>query len=56
MKLQIYRCRLAVKDKKQIMLVIDGSGSMDGSPIEQARESAELFIRDLPHGEGEPAV
>ena len=30
------------------MLVIDGSGSMSGSAIDQARESAELFIRDLP--------
>ena len=38
------------------MLVIDGSGSMAGNAIDQARESAELFIRDLPLDSGDASI
>ena len=49
-------CRIVQKTKREIMLVIDGSGSMSGDPTKHARQAAELFIRDLPHNEGQPCL
>ncbi len=38
---------------REVWLVVDGSGSMGGGPQRQARDSALMFIKDLPTGEGE---
>lgn len=38
--------------KKEIIFVIDCSGSMGGDPIQQAREAALYFVKDLPAGAG----
>ncbi|KAG2443413.1 hypothetical protein HXX76_001771 [Chlamydomonas incerta] len=38
--------------RKEIWFVVDCSGSMDGSPINQAREAALFFVRDLPVDSG----
>ena len=32
----------------ELILIIDGSGSMGGSPIQQATEAALFFVKDLP--------
>ena len=32
----------------ELILIIDGSGSMGGSPIQQALEAALFFVKDLP--------
>lgn len=36
------------RKKKEVIFVVDGSGSMSGSPINQAKMATEMFIRDLP--------
>jgi hypothetical protein len=41
---------------RELWLVIDGSGSMGGSPEIQARDAASFFVKDLPQNKGEPAV
>ncbi len=38
---------------REVWLVVDGSGSMGGGPERQARDSALMFVKDLPTGEGE---
>ncbi|KAG2443262.1 hypothetical protein HYH02_009335 [Chlamydomonas schloesseri] len=38
--------------RKEIWFVVDCSGSMGGRPIEQAREAALFFVRDLPVDSG----
>ncbi|KAG1658856.1 hypothetical protein FOA52_008813 [Chlamydomonas sp. UWO 241] len=40
----------ATSPKQQIIFVVDGSGSMGGSPIQQALEAALFFVKDLPAG------
>lgn len=35
---------------REIIFVVDGSGSMGGSPIQQALEAALFFVKDLPAG------
>ncbi|KAK9805053.1 hypothetical protein WJX73_007564 [Symbiochloris irregularis] len=37
---------------QEAILVIDCSGSMGGEPIEQARQAATFFVRDLPFNSG----
>ena len=32
----------------ELILIIDGSGSMGGSPIQQALEAALFFVKDIP--------
>ncbi|KAF5835661.1 von Willebrand factor type A domain-containing protein [Dunaliella salina] len=38
--------------KKELVLVVDCSGSMSGDPIKFARDAALYFVRDLPIAEG----
>ncbi|KAG2443278.1 hypothetical protein HYH02_009348 [Chlamydomonas schloesseri] len=38
--------------RKEIWFVVDCSGSMSGSPIQQARQAALFFVRDLPVDSG----
>mmetsp|Transcript_20822 Transcript_20822/g.45542 ORF Transcript_20822/g.45542 Transcript_20822/m.45542 type:complete len:577 (+) Transcript_20822:96-1826(+) len=38
----------AAAPPRELWLVIDGSGSMGGSPIEQAKQAALFFVKDLP--------
>ncbi|KAL3131752.1 hypothetical protein ABBQ38_007471 [Trebouxia sp. C0009 RCD-2024] len=37
---------------KEVWLIVDGSGSMQGSPAQQAQQAAEFFVRDLPVNSG----
>jgi len=37
--------------KKEVIMLVDCSGSMNGDPIQHAREAAVFFVRDLPVGE-----